>query len=214
MSTRIMKLHGYEVEILVDDKPLKEYYVPIVNGVVSTTGPSYVLDAATGRKVLSPIVTYASVARPNTRFAIKIVAHDAKPENHILAEIYIDGMTDHRWKHIKTANSRKKEFFRSSDRTRKCYFKFTDRMIKETSKRRSIDNFSDCEDSSSKYGTMSTSRTISSSGSSPRCSMNVKRGEPLPEMNEEEIKDSGGLGAISVYFYRAKIERIPEETSE
>ncbi|CAG8557007.1 5134_t:CDS:2 [Acaulospora morrowiae] len=113
-----MKFGGYEIEILVEDKPLKEYYVPVSEGVVTATGPSYFFDAVTGEKLISSEVTYASVVRPNTRFAIKLVAQDANPENRILAEVYVDGKTDHRGKHIRNANPRKKEYFRSSDRTK------------------------------------------------------------------------------------------------
>ncbi|GBB86759.1 hypothetical protein RclHR1_13180002 [Rhizophagus clarus] len=118
---------GFSLQILVNNKPLKECDEH-VNKRIVTTGPSYVLDEKTGRKIKSDKTFYAAVEELGTNYVVQFGASS----NHfsssscttLKAKLFIDGKWDHTCKQIQkaTLKSRKDGFF--DEQRQKHLFRF------------------------------------------------------------------------------------------
>ncbi|RIA91464.1 hypothetical protein C1645_822059 [Glomus cerebriforme] len=117
-----MHLFGFMVEILIDDKPLQEFSIPISPEMAS---PSYIIEERDGNKYESGNITYAAVPQSETRFSIKFSVEKASENNIFLAELYVDGKHDHRYRKIPSPKYKTKDYFWNASRDNKCYFKFT-----------------------------------------------------------------------------------------
>ncbi|CAB4392687.1 unnamed protein product [Rhizophagus irregularis] len=119
---------GFSLKILVNNKPLKECSEHI-NKRIMTTGPSYVLDMKTGRKIKSDKIYYAAVEELGTNYVVQFGAssnHFSSSSSCIIlkAKLFIDGKWDHTCKQIQksTPKSRKDGFF--DEKRQKHLFKF------------------------------------------------------------------------------------------
>ncbi|RIA89470.1 hypothetical protein C1645_772217 [Glomus cerebriforme] len=155
-----MRLNGFQLEVLVNGEPLKEYNLPI-NESSSTTGSSYVLDETTGQKTYSDNETYVAV-KPEMKYSIRFSSTRASMWAPLMAYVYVDGEYDYTYREILNSSPREKDCFWNNTLSKRYCFKF------EVSQLTELDNLL----------------------------------EPL------QRKPYGGLGAISIYFYKARV--IPQ----
>ncbi|RIA95845.1 hypothetical protein C1645_756493 [Glomus cerebriforme] len=152
-----MKYKNYKLNILVNDKPLREYKIPDsdLGFSINTAQKSYVLDKKK-RKIISPLTTFVAVPKPGTPYKIQYSTADGGPYK---AKVFVDGQNDKGYTHFITDMPFIKEGFCNKD----C---------------------------------------------SMRHQLVFDKTEWTDYTDESNVK-YGGLGIISVYFYKAKfVKRI------
>ncbi|CAG8554422.1 2905_t:CDS:2 [Funneliformis mosseae] len=108
-----MKIKDFELEILVNDIPLKEYKISD-----SDLG-SYAFDKIKSQKYISASSTFVAVPEPGTSYKIRYSSAIATDHEPIKAKVYIDGQTDKCYTHLVTCLSFSKECFYNQDFTKK-----------------------------------------------------------------------------------------------
>ncbi|GES82796.1 glycoside hydrolase family 20 protein [Rhizophagus clarus] len=120
-----MHLQEYSLEILVNEKPLPEYNIPIDESNSKNTSISYVTDSLTQMKNCSDFTAYVPVITPGERYTVRFEAKQAKPSNIIISRIFIDGQTDQVQHLHQQSGSRTRSFFCNNERTKVYFFKFS-----------------------------------------------------------------------------------------
>ncbi|CAI2179147.1 12645_t:CDS:2 [Funneliformis geosporum] len=113
-----MKIKDFELEILVNDIPLKEYKIPDSDLGLSVNRAlkSYAFDKI---KSQNASATFVAVPEPGTSYKIKYSSALATDHEPIKAKVYIDGQTDKCYTNLVTCLSFSKEGFYNQDFTKK-----------------------------------------------------------------------------------------------
>ncbi|CAG8679966.1 12383_t:CDS:1 [Acaulospora morrowiae] len=89
-----MLFSNYQLEILVNDQPLEECEEPIGTGR-TTTGPSYVLNEFSQRRLENKQTVYAAVTKLGVQFKIRYkIPYHTIFGGPIMAFVYVDGLHD------------------------------------------------------------------------------------------------------------------------
>ncbi|CAB4394759.1 unnamed protein product [Rhizophagus irregularis] len=171
-----MKFKQYSLQILVNGFPLEECWELLNDDNHEYhESSSYVRDEITQLKYESGTIHYAAVnVNHGTRFSVRFSAEDATKDQPIKAYLSVDGNWDFTYYQLTDEKFRKENGFWNKDRNKKYYFKF----IPTTQSASSPD-----------------SKLINNTTNIDNKELND---------NKFSLKKSGGLGCVSVYFYRAK----------
>ncbi|CAB5204162.1 hypothetical protein RhiirA5_481976 [Rhizophagus irregularis] len=201
-----MLLGSFTLDILVNGLPVPEISQPLNNSEIpiSPTGPSYIFDESTNQWHVSDIINLANVQNPaGSYFTVRFSSSYVSPWYPLMAYLVIDGQLDYRYIEIYNTGFYLRDHFVSSDKSMKYFFKFNN-IIRSNSNNNNENN-----ENQIKNNNENNENQIKNNNEN-----NENQIKNINENNENQIKNIninikkkmkyGGIGAISIYFYRAK----------
>ncbi|CAI2161810.1 17636_t:CDS:2 [Funneliformis geosporum] len=119
-----MHFKDFYLEVLVNERPLPEYNLPVDESNLNNTCVSYVTDPSTQKEQYNNFTTYIPVTNPGEHYTIRMETTPTDPSEIIISRLYIDGQFDQVHHLHQQQSSRLRSYFVNYERNKAYFFKF------------------------------------------------------------------------------------------